>query len=69
MRQQFAGPLGSSAAMQMPALHFTLGPAAAAAVPGAGGSGGARGAGAGSGASACRMFRCRRRKLRALHKS
>lgn len=32
MRQQFAGPLGSSAAMQMPALHFTLGPAAAAAV-------------------------------------
>lgn len=29
MRQQFAGPLGSSVAMQMPALHFTLGPVAA----------------------------------------
>lgn len=35
MRQQFAGPLGSSAAMQMPALHFTL--RAAAATAGAGG--------------------------------
>lgn len=43
MRQQFAGPLGSSAAMQMPALHFTLGPVAAAALAGPGG--GARGAG------------------------
>lgn len=31
MRQQFAGPLGSSVAMQMPALHFPLGPPAAAA--------------------------------------
>lgn len=37
MRQQFAGPLGSSAAMQMPALHFTLGPVAAAAAAGAAG--------------------------------
>lgn len=30
MRQQFAGPLGSTAAMQMPALHFPLRPMAAA---------------------------------------
>lgn len=43
MRQQFAGPLGSSAAMQMPALHFTLGPVAAAAAEGAGGAGRGRG--------------------------
>lgn len=28
MRQQFAGPLGSGGAMQMLALHFTLGPTA-----------------------------------------
>lgn len=56
MRQQFAGLLGSSAAMQMPALHFPLGRYG-------------RALGGGKRGLAYRMFRCRRRKLRALHKS
>lgn len=62
VRQQFAGPLGSRASMQMPALHFTLGEGgiSEAALQGPVGE---------SMAGVRRMFRCRRRKLEPLHKS
>lgn len=70
VRQQFAGPLSSAAAMQMLAFHFTLALAQAMAMAGRANSvQGAHGEHRGRGGDARRMFRCRHRKLRALHKS